>query len=128
MPLAIVLSIWSYDVSVLQITIELLVALGLSAYIFILAILSPCPPLLGSWLGPFLSVSFWVLLSGIYMRVRCLIATRLQRFGQRALLTIGFLQQFGQICGGVVAFVLVNFYDIFKSKPECVDDFHLYCK
>jgi hypothetical protein len=128
MPLAIFVSIWSYDVSVTRITVEHVMVLATTVYLTVISFLSPCPPLLGSWLGPAVSIVVWILNSAWYMRVRCLITVRMERYGQRALLTVGLLTQIGQLFGGLLMFVLVNFYDIFISKPDCVDDFRLYCK
>lgn len=127
LPISIILSIWSYEVSVLQISIEFCLATSFGVYIIVLSCLSPCPPLLDSWIGPFLSVASWVLVQSLYMRVRCLIAARLQRFGQKTLLILGFLTMIGQIFGGLIIFVLINIYEVLISKPECAIDFS-YCK
>ena len=126
LPISIILSIWSYEVSVIQISVEFFLATALSGYIVVLSALSPCPPLLGSWLGPTLSVGSWVLVQSMYMRVRCLIATRLQRFGHKTLLILGFLTMVGQIFGGLIVFVIVNIYGLLKDKPSCVFDYS-YC-
>lgn len=127
LPVSIILSIWSYDVSVLQISIEYFIATSFGVYIIVLSCLSPCPPMLDTWIGPTLSVAAWVLVQSMYMRIRCLIATRLQRFGQRSLLILGFLTMIGQIFGGLLVFVVVNIYQLLISKPDCVTDFS-YCK
>jgi hypothetical protein len=64
----------------------------------------------------------------MFMRVRCLIATRLERFGQRFLVLLGVMTMMGQLCGGVLVYVLVNELKLFTDKPDCVDDFNMYCK
>lgn len=89
--------------------------------------MSPCPPLLDTWIGPTLSVASWVLVQSMYMRIRCLIATRLERFGQKTLLMLGFLTMVGQIFGGLLIFVIVTIYELLIEKPECATDFS-YCK
>ena len=71
MPIAIFLSIWLYEVSVLQITIEFTVATVISIYILILSIMSPCVPFLGP-VGSALSIISWILAQTMFMRVRCL--------------------------------------------------------
>ena len=120
--MAIILSILSYEVSVLQIALEFLVACMFSLYIFILSLMSPCPPLMDSWLGPALTIISWILSQSMFMRIRCLIATRLQRFGQTVLLILGALTMFGQIFGGLIIFVLINIYDMLEARPPCSFD------
>jgi hypothetical protein len=80
-----------------------------------------------SFVGPFMSVLAWVVCQSLFMRVRCLTAARIERHGQRALIVIGALTQVGQLFGGTLIFTLVNINNLFKSKPECVFDHHLYC-
>jgi len=76
-----------------------------------------------SWLGPALTIISWVLSQSMFMRVRCLVATRLQRFGQTVLLILGALTMFGQIFGGLIIFVMVTVYDLLKERPECAENF-----
>jgi hypothetical protein len=71
MPIAIFLSIWLYEVSVLQIVLEFSLATGISIYIIILSVMSPCVPFLGP-LGSALSIISWILAQTMFMRVRCL--------------------------------------------------------
>lgn len=119
LPIAILLSIWSYQVSVLQICLEFSVASAFSIYIVILSVLSPCPPFMDIWLGPALTILSWILSQSMFMRIRCLIATRLERFGQTVLLILGALTMFGQIFGGLIIFVVVNVFDLLKARPDC---------
>ncbi len=63
----------------------------------------------------------------MFMRIRCLIAARLERFGQTILLILGSLTMIGQIFGGLIIFIIVNVYSLLIEKPECVSDFS-YCK
>ena len=116
--------------SIKQITIELAVALGFSGYIIFLGIRSPCPPLLDHWFGPFITIVSWIVTQTVFMRVRCLIAARLERFGQNMLLVNGAMTQIGQMFGGLIIFFIVNIYDVFKSRPDCLTDseFHNLCK
>ena len=106
--------------SIFQITIELLIAIANSVYILFLSISSPCPPFMDHWIGSTLSVLSWIFSSAIFMRSRCLIAARLERFGQTTLVIFGVLTMVGQIFGGLLVYVTVNIYDLFKSKPDCV--------
>ncbi|CAF0857696.1 unnamed protein product, partial [Brachionus calyciflorus] len=63
----------------------------------------------------------------MFMRIRCLVATRLERFGERVLLILGTLTMTGQIFGGLIIFVIVNIYEMLKDKPICAVDFREYC-
>jgi hypothetical protein len=123
----VLLSIWSYDVSLVRICVEFSVGVGFALYMITISVLSPCPPFLDSFVGPFLSVFSWVAVQSLFMRVRCLTAARIERHGQRSLIIIGALTQVGQLFGGCLIFALVNYYSIFKSKPVCVFDHHIYC-
>jgi hypothetical protein len=51
--------------------------------------MSPYPPLLDTVIGPALTIISWILSQSMFMRCRCLIATRLERFGQKTLLILG---------------------------------------
>jgi hypothetical protein len=127
MPITIFLSIWSYRVSIFRILAELTVSLCLAIYILILSILSPCPPMLDTTIGPVLAVVSWIVASSIFVRVRCLIAARLERFGEKALLIMGFSMTCGQVIGGILMYIIVNHMNVFEEKPECVFDYS-YCK
>ena len=89
--------------------------------------MSPCPIFLDSWLGPFLTVFSWIFTQMMFMRTRCLVAARLERFGERILLILGTLTMTGQIFGGLIIFVIVNIYGLLKDKPICAVDYKEYC-
>lgn len=127
LPISIFLSIWSYEVSVKQITIEYSIACAFSLYIVILSIMSPCPPLMDNWFGPFLTIISWIMSQAMFMRCRCLIATRLERFGQKTLLKLGALTMIGQIFGGLIIFLIVNVFNLLVSLPSCKNSLD-YCK
>ena len=96
--------------------------MAFSIYIVIISILSPCPPLMDSWLGPTLSIVSWIISGSLFMRSKCLAAARLERFGSSTLLIKGTIEMIGQIIGGLFIYVVVNIYELFKSKPECATD------
>jgi hypothetical protein len=62
----------------------------------------------------------------MFMRIRLLVAARLERFGQKTLLILGSLTMIGQIFGGLLIFVVVNLLELLVSKPDCVSDYS-YC-
>ena len=126
-PIVVFLSIWSYEVSILRIIVEFLIATLIVVYITIISKMSPCPPLLDHWLGPVLAVISWILSQCMYMRIKCLIAIRLEKFGENTLITYGVMNTSGQLLGGLIIFFIVNFSQVFVSKPDCIFD-NSYCK
>jgi riboflavin transporter 2 len=120
MPLFIIVSLMTTSPSLAQISIEFTIAVVCSGYIVFLSIQSPCPILLDSVFGPVLSVLSWYLSSGFFTRVRCLISTRLARFGEKTLLYSGSMTLVGEIIGGIIMFVLVDHLRIFTETEECV--------
>ena len=93
MPIVILLSIWSYNISITRIITEFFIGIAISIYIIIIAIMSPCPPM-NNWLGSTIMVLAWVLTQNIFIRVRCCVAARLEECGQKVLNTF-FLIFFG---------------------------------
>ena len=124
MPISIFVTIWSYDVSMLRISIETLVSIIISVYILVISIMSPCPPFVNSVsnFGGFIIVVCWVMSSFLFMRVRCLIATKLERHGKHILLLIGFYTILGQVIGGILIYLAVDVYRLFKDKPACSEE------
>ena len=81
--------------------------------------MSPCPPLLDNWFGSTIMVIAWIGAQNTFMRVRCCVAARLEECGQRTLLLLGGCTVFGQIIGGIITFLLVDTYRLFKDVPPC---------
>jgi hypothetical protein len=73
-----------------------------------------------------LTILSWILSQSVFMRIRLLVAARLERFGQKALLILGSLTMIGQIFGGLIIYIIVNHFDLLISKPDCVFDYS-YC-
>ena len=113
------LSIWSYKVSIKRIFLEFSFAMICSFYLFFLAFKSPCPPFLDTWIGSFLSVLASILSQCFFMRVRCLISTRLERFGESKLIWFGFFSIAGEVFGGIFTYILIEHMRLLKELPEC---------
>jgi len=64
----------------------------------------------------------WILAECIFTRVKCLIATRLERFGQKVLYYLGLVTLLGQVIGGISIYLLVDIFRLFKHKPDCIFD------
>lgn len=124
MPFSIILSIWSYNVTVKRILIETSIPILISVYIYFVSSFSPCPPFVNSsrQAGGYLIVACWVLSSCLFMRIRCLIATKLEKYGKNMLFTIGCITLLGQVIGGVIIFVQVEIYRMFTEMPKCSPD------
>ena len=121
MPVSTFLTIWSYNVSVLRIIAEFTAAFLLSVYIIVMATMSPCPLFMNTWFGSLFIVFAWIMTQLLFMRVRCLIATRLERFGKRALIANGALTMFGQVIGAIVIFLIVNIFKLLKDQTTFHD-------
>ena len=126
MPIAVFLSIWSFNVSLKRIFIEFSVALVFTIYVIVLSTQSPCPFLVQSAFGAFLVVVSWITLSFLFIRLRCVIAARLEKYGSNVLFILGIFSLLGQVLGGIVGFLSVDIFGQFEEKPACVDDFS-YC-
>ena len=112
----------------MRLAIEFLVGLIFTIYIIAISILSPCPPLVDHWLGEFIIVSSWIIIEFTFMRVRCLVASKLEKISStNTLMILGVVTQLGQVFGGIIAYVCVDLFRLLKSRPDCILD-HSYCK
>jgi len=126
LPIAIFLSIWSLNVSLKRIVIEFLIALVFTVYVIVLSTQSPCPLLVQSSFGAFMVVTSWIVLSFLYIRLRCVIAARLEKHGSNVLFILGIFTLLGQVLGGILGYLSVDVFGLFEEKPACVNDFS-YC-
>lgn len=126
LPIAVFLSIWSYKASSTQIFLEFILGLFFTIYILITSWFSPCPPLVNHWMGTPIIVSCWVFAECIFIRLRCVIAAKLELYGEKTLFTLGIVTLIGQMVGGLLVYILVDIYRIFKQRPDCIFDFS-YC-
>jgi hypothetical protein len=131
LPIAIFLSIWSYDVSLARILVEFSIAILCSVYIIVASVQSPCPPFVKHWFGSWLIVTSWILGECIFIRLKCIVSSKLEKYkDERLLLILGAVSLCGQMAGGILVYILVDVYRLFKHRPhmdECVFDFS-YCE
>ena len=122
--MSIIVSIWSYDVSLKRILFEASIPFAISVYIIAVSLMSPCPYLVNNEyeLGGYLIVVCWVVVSCMFMRIRCLIATRLEKHGRDILFVLGCFTILGQVIGGLLIFAQVEIYRIFQDKPKCASE------
>lgn len=93
----------------------------LGAYLMALAILSPCPPLVGTSAGVVLVVLSWVLCAGVFSYVKVAVSSLLHGGGRQALLAAGVAIQLGSLLGAVTMFPPTSIYRVFRSGQDCVD-------
>ncbi|KAF6099913.1 hypothetical protein HJG60_011637 [Phyllostomus discolor] len=91
------------------------------AYLMALAVLSPCPPLVGTPAGLVLVVLSWVLFTGLFSYVKVAASSLLHGGGQRALLAAGVAIQAGSLLGAVAMFPPTSVSHVFRSGKDCVD-------
>ncbi|XP_026344751.2 solute carrier family 52, riboflavin transporter, member 2 isoform X1 [Ursus arctos] len=91
------------------------------AYLMALAVLSPCPPLVGTSAGVALVVLSWVLCLGVFSYVKVAASSLLHGGGRPALLAAGVAIQVGSLLGAVAMFPPTSIYHVFHSGKDCVD-------
>lgn len=91
------------------------------AYLMALAVLSPCPPLVGTTAGMVLVVLSWVLCLGLFSYVKVAASSLLHGGGRPALLAAGVAIQVGSLLGAVAMFPPTSIYHVFRSGKDCVD-------
>ncbi|XP_065758894.1 solute carrier family 52, riboflavin transporter, member 2 isoform X2 [Muntiacus reevesi] len=98
-----------------------LLGMFFGAYLMVLAVLSPCPPLVGTSAGVVLVVVSWVLCLGVFSYVKVAASSLLHSGGQPALLAAGVAIQVGSLLGAVAMFPPTSIYQVFRSGKDCVD-------
>nr|KAF6276908.1 hypothetical protein mPipKuh1_010524 [Pipistrellus kuhlii] len=98
-----------------------LLGLLFGAYLMMLAVLSPCPPLVGTTAGTVLVVLSWVLCLGLFSYVKVAAGSLLHGGGRPALLAVGVAIQVGSLLGAVAMFPPTSVYHVFRSGKDCVD-------
>lgn len=91
------------------------------AYLMTLAVLSPCPPLVGTSAGVVLVVLSWVLCAGVFSYVKVAVSSMLHSGGRPALLAAGVAIQVGSLLGAMAMFPPTSIYRVFRSGEDCVD-------
>ncbi|XP_012515363.1 PREDICTED: solute carrier family 52, riboflavin transporter, member 1 [Propithecus coquereli] len=91
------------------------------AYLVVLAILSPCPPLVGTSAGVVLVVLSWMLCLGMFSYVKVATSSLLHGRGRPALLAAGVAIQVGSMLGAGAMFLPTSIYHVFRSGKDCVD-------
>ncbi|XP_004639012.1 solute carrier family 52, riboflavin transporter, member 2 [Octodon degus] len=98
-----------------------LLGMFFGAYLIALAVLSPCPPLVGTSTGMVLVVLSWVLCMGLFSYVKVAVSSVLHSGGQPALLAAGVTIQVGSLLGAIAMFPPTSIYQVFHRGQDCVD-------
>lgn len=64
----------------------------------------------------------WVMTSCMFIRIRCLIAAKLEKYGKNKLFLLGVFAIIGQLLGGLLIYLLVDVFRLFQDKPKCSPD------
>lgn len=91
------------------------------AYLMALAVLSPCPPLVGTSTGVVLVVLSWVLCLGALSYVKVAASSLLHSGSRPALLAAGVAIQVGSLLGAVAMFPPTSIFHVFRGGTDCVD-------
>ncbi|XP_055853388.1 solute carrier family 52, riboflavin transporter, member 3-A [Episyrphus balteatus] len=87
-------------------------------YVFVTAVMSPNPFLMGSAWGSTLVIIVWTLLIGIVSYVKLCITSVMRAQGGKSLVWTGAGVQIGSAVGSVLIFALVNYTTSFKQFEE----------
>lgn len=121
-PLSVLMGLFIRSIlKLLTISILLLIATCASIYVMIAAFLSPCPPLHDSTGGGILIISCYFISYLFFYYIRLVIGNRIRQEYHResGLFWLGAASQMGSLVGAIPMFLLVNVYEVFKSRDVC---------
>lgn len=138
-PIADIIRLYTPERTVKGITFLVGVLVIPATYIFVIALMSPTPPLQSSFMGAFLSVSVksfivgstshvylsqvaaWTIYTGLYSFINVSIITIFRQQGGKSLVWNGTTAQVGSFTGAILFFLLINFTNTFKSFDPCAN-------
>ena len=119
-PIAIFLTVFSSNPSSKKLALETLTAILFSLYIIFVSLKSPCPIFVNTpKLGGFIITFVWNISSGYFLYETCLIAMKLEKYGEKVLYKFSCITVFGNMLGSFFIFLLVEILNIFKDKDKC---------
>ncbi|XP_031567042.1 solute carrier family 52, riboflavin transporter, member 3-B-like [Actinia tenebrosa] len=114
------IALWLPSRSAVLVTVFSVLYTLLSAFVLVLASLSPTPPLHGTLLGSIIVVSVSVLSGGLVSYTKLTICSIMREIGQRALFWCGIAIQTGSFLGAIIMFPLVSVAKVFhQAKDSC---------
>jgi riboflavin transporter 2 len=121
-PLSVLIGLFLRSIlKFMTIFILFMIAICLSVYVIIVAVLSPCPPLHDSTGGAILIISSYFVAHLSFYYVRLVIGNRIRQEYHResGLFWFGAASQMGSLVGAIPTFLLVNAFGVFKSRNAC---------
>ncbi|KAL5004712.1 hypothetical protein ScPMuIL_018168 [Solemya velum] len=105
--------------SAVLISALVVVGSGLAAYIFVLAAMSPGPPLVGEDIGPVLVVAAYAMTTFLVTFAKVNIGALFRQEGTKALMWFGAFTRVGSTVGSLVSFLLINVWKLLISPDPC---------
>jgi riboflavin transporter 2 len=121
-PLSVVIGLFLRSILTFKsIFILFLLAVCTSIYVLLVAFLSPCPPLHDTLVGAILVISCYFLTYLIFYYIRIVIGNRIRQECRRksGLFWLGASSQMGSLFGAIPMYLLVNTFNVFKSRDVC---------
>ncbi|KAK6970821.1 hypothetical protein BgiMline_026511, partial [Biomphalaria glabrata] len=118
-PIACFLTMWVRVKSLRVISLLTLLGTLFSAYIIIVAAMSPNPFLVKQTAGGILIIAAWVISTALNVFVKVTIASVMRSQGRISLIYTGGSTQTGTLIGAVLAYVMINELRLFKDSPWC---------
>ncbi|CAF0914386.1 unnamed protein product [Rotaria sp. Silwood1] len=125
-PLSVLIGLFIRSIlKYILIFILFILATCVSLYVIIVAFLSPCPPLHDTTEGAILVIGCYFLAYLIFYYIRLVIGNRVRQEYQRhsGLFWLGAASQMGSLVGAIPMYLLVNTFNVFKSRNAC----QVYC-
>ncbi|XP_055860645.1 solute carrier family 52, riboflavin transporter, member 3-B-like [Biomphalaria glabrata] len=118
-PIACFLTMWVRVKSLRVISLLTLLGTLFSAYIIIVAAMSPNPFLVKQTAGGILIIAAWVISTALNVFAKVTIASVMRSQGRISLIYTGGSTQTGTLIGAVLAYVMINELRLFKDSPWC---------
>ncbi|XP_055860361.1 solute carrier family 52, riboflavin transporter, member 3-B-like [Biomphalaria glabrata] len=118
-PIACFLTMWVKVKSIRVISSLTLLGTLFSAYIIIVAAMSPNPFLVKHIAGGILIIAVWIISTVLNVFAKVTIASVMRSQGRISLLYTGGSTQTGTLIGAVLAYVMINELRLFKDSPWC---------
>lgn len=121
-PLSVLIGLFVRSIlKCITVSILFIFAVCFSVYVMIVSFLSPCPPLHDTPGGGILVISCYFFAHLLFQYIRLVIGNRIRQEYPResGLFWFGATSQMGSLVGAIPMFLLINVYDVFKSRNVC---------
>ncbi|CAF1285964.1 unnamed protein product [Rotaria sordida] len=124
--LALLLSVKWANIPIYITIIGTIIGSIIGVFIITIALQSPCPWLADTLQGALIIVSLWFSLTIIiaYLRITTGSLIKTKWPGEKGMFYFGVSVQLGLFLGAVPMYILINFFNIFKSRRPC----EVYCR